>query len=452
LWKCNVYYEWSVTEDRVYSRIRAGYYDDLEDAVRNLLMYVLVNRPPSDLVRALTREVAGELRVWTPPSDKLHSLACVNFDEGLVLVVDATRPVDWRGAFRVVFCNVSELSCLDIPLGYVNEVLIAPVLARVARRMARSGEHPVHANYLEEITRFIEEAVVPLLRLSMGVEVGWEDVLRAVGRLADRYPHHSRLIIELMPELTWRLGLDDGRRLVEAFERAVEASKIDERVDRYGYAKLLLELRRADRNSALAGVAGKLCKVEYPGDRKLHEPDVVEVSIFCEQFENRRLFDIVTRALRRLGITVEMFDTIYIDELLWAIKHFDKPDQFEGFTREDLFRLVEATLEAVVESMEGKGIVSRTAMLSDGRKLHVIVYGWGWLKINDRFIDAILMLSNHEIKATYVGDLITTKRFENNEEVIEHIIGMSSKDIAKLDEETRNTIRNLMIQRATLSD
>jgi len=443
LWRCNVAGVVPITEDMRYSRALNGYYEDLWAIVRGVVVKALGGEEAPDLVDALAREVAKELR-GAPRVSELYSLACIDFDEGLVFILDIVGS-RYGAVLHITFCNVNDLTCVKDFVGFADEVLIAPVLARVARRMAGSGEYSGLTGRLERVAGYVEDVLAPLLGLVKGGEAGLEDAVRAARRLAE-HPYAFWHLPKLLQSIASMLGREDGDRLREMVWRTVEASKLAEQTDPLGLRKLVLLIRRDARSSVAGEIAGWICIVEYPSYKRPHELEDEEISTDCKLFKNRELLDITAETIKKLGIPEGMFSTNRIASLVDVVRPFDEPHLFEGFTREDLFKLVKATLEAVVESEKRGGIASTTAQLSGGRKLHVIVHSP--IDIRFKFLDAILILSNIEIKVTYMETFMKTKKFEDNEQAIKHITEIIDKDAEKLDDETIDAILELLVQRA----
>jgi len=219
----------------------------------------------------------------------------------------------------------------------------------------------------------------------------------------------------------------------------------------------VLASRRDAKNSLMPSWAtGEICLIEYFDrerellelkqkeyhniKKRLIELKSVDVHTNCKLFVNQELFDILTKALRKIVAYPEFFELLPL---------FDRPNEFKGFTREDLFKLLEAALDTLAKSIEKEDIASATVKLSDGRKLHVIVPAKSGVR--SRFQDTILLISNLEIEATTMGRFAAMRRFENNEYAVEKVARIRDEDIAKLDEETQIAILELLFQRALLS-
>jgi len=351
---------------------------------------------------------AEELKKFGLP-DELLLRTCVDFDEG-VLVGTYWEPLGSK-AYLVV-CNLNELICRfwgDDPRG------ILAVLRR-----AVEDQTPA-ARELSLLVRFI-----------LG-----EDV--EIGELAGAMRKHAvdvGSILGLLDALGGALGEEDFQKLRGLLEKVVEKSFLT-----WDRGEAYLGVHRSKRNSLLPdNVAGAILTTYfYPKRESRGMLGKFGGSLYLTMFRSEEVFEKAVKMLKEASFRPH--DVIYV------FKRFDELGEFTSLTREDVLKLLEAFIAVVTESHKRGSVASKTVRLGDGRKLHVIVPRKQ--NLLDKFDDAILLLSNHEIKATFLKDFTDSGYIEDNDEAVKHIARMKEEDLAKLDKETLDSVLELLVQRAT---
>lgn len=430
-----------VTDDMPYSRALSGYVEDLKFIVENIAVRAVGGSWATEIAPVIVNEF--RLPRWLPPVTDLRSYACVNFEEGLVVVTGFDRYA-FCTSFGLMFCNVNELRCVSRVIGCVDEVLLAPLVAEAAERaVERVEEDSWDRGMLLEVIRFSRKILAPIRPLLTGEKVDWRGLVEAVQLMVGEKPGLARPIVGLIPRIARKLERGDRERFLELAGRAIEAGRVSEWPTIGSLKETVLASERDEKNSLMPGnVAGEICIIEHyvkeGGLLSLEPKDVIDM--YCEQFRSREIFVAVREVARRLRLD---------NWLLKSLRELDNTEKFEGISREDLVKLVKTALEATAESFQKGDIASRTVKLSDGRKLHVITPRKE--SASYLFLYSILLLANHEIKAMYLTDFIDKKRFKNDKTLLNELTWrLKVEDLAKLDEETLDTILELLAQRALM--
>jgi len=412
--------------------------------VADTLGDINVRETISKLTPPIFREIgkSGLLRKIKLP-DRVPLRACVDVDEGLVIVVYQAL-----GDFRIAFCNVNELLCIKWVMLRPIDILAVLVTEETARRVASGQVNPEVRSGLLKVADFVEQILAPMARFILGEDISPDGLVDAARRLVEavkpRYTYNAiySTIFEELDRLREALGGRSFRKLRERLKRAVERSYLgDDRTWNEG----VLYIPRDERNSLLpseaSGVIVSVRRRSVPKPR--HLLDAFEAMKAFITFKNREVFDIVVNAFRGAPqVPVALITGISF--------HFDNLDKFKDLSKEDVLRLLEASLKTAIESYKTDSVASTTLRLSDGRKLHIIVPRTSEF-LSRRFEHILLLLSNHEIRVTDMFNYMWEGRFENNEEAIKYVTEMSEEDIARLDEETKIAILKLLFAKALTS-
>jgi len=385
--------------------------------------------------------------------------ACIDLEDGVVAVVYKEPHPQLPDKFYITLlaCNVSELLC-SYWIGDPPDLLAALIVGEAARRAASRHPNPAARSKLLELAESAERILKPIARFILGEEVDVKDLTNAMRRHAEIYKHSLVTIFEppypeasftILDKLKEALGEEDFQKLRKMLEGAVERSYLG--IGPFmGFTFAYLRVSRGGMNTLLPddAVGAILAVALKPEDLKFesaqHMLDAIDVGArpLIYTFKSREILDIATKTLKETS-----FDSYAI---LYVVKRFD--DNIDTFTyplKGDVLRLVETYINAYIESYEKDSVVSRIVRLSDGRKLHIIVPREPY--VVDKFENTILLLSNHEIKATFLYNFIDSGYIENNEGVVKYIAGMNEEDLARLDDETIDAILELLVQRALFS-
>jgi len=367
--------------------------------------------------------------------DSVSLRACNDFDEGVVATAYRQDSIIY-----IMVCNVNELLCVRWTPGVVYELLIALLVGEAARMAASREADPAVRSSLLKVAEYVERILEPIARFAVGGEVGMEKLVEAVRRFAeDVEPWIYTPVIEALEELKEILDSRSARKLRELVKKAVERSFLA--VRKMGVDEVaVFHVARDGRNSLLPSrVAGALIGIYHRDIPKTrHLLYRLGSERFLVLFENQKILEAVVRIVREVPDVT--------DKLIFAISDLDKTGRLTDLTREDAVKVAEAVIETVIESYKKNDVSSTTVTLSGGRKLHIISQAkyYPWIYPGS----VILLMSNHEIKATLLSEFVETGHFENHESAIREITRMREEDLAKLDDETIDAILELLAQRA----
>jgi len=361
--------------------------------------------------------------------------ACVNLEDGLVAVTYREPHLKLPDRFYITLlvCNVNELLC-SYWIGDPPDLLAALIMGEAARRAAS-----------RQLADSAEQILAPIAKFILGEEVDAKKLVDAMRGQAEIYTNSRVTIFEELNKLKEALGEEDFQKLRRRLEEVAGRSYLGSGPF-MGFTFAYLRTSRDERGSLLpAGTTGAILVVALkPESESQHLLDAVDTGIrpYIYTFKSGEILDIATRTMKE-----KPFD---LAAILYVAKRFDNNiGTITDPAKEDVLRMIETYINAFIESYEKDSVVSKTVRLSDGRKLHIIVPREQ--DVVDKFENTLLLLSNHEIKATFLYNFIDSGYIENNEGAIKHIVRMDEEDIAKLDDETKITVLKLLFANALLS-
>jgi len=348
--------------------------------------------------------------------------ACINLDEGLV--VASFRDPLFADYIDLVACNANELLCIKW-VAKPQDLLATLVGDEVARRAAL--RNPKFRDEYLEVAGFVETVLAPMARFILGEDVDMEKLVGAMRRAGEQYTFiHNEL-----NRLEEALSEEDFRKLRELVKEATHRNFLawhDE-------VTAVFSIPRVGENSLMPdGTVGAIVAAySWSGlDRLGNWRAFVAL-------KNREVYNMAVSVLKEAPHT--------LFEVAHNIAGIEsRLSKITDLTGEDLSRFLEALTKTLIESYRKNDVAFTKTGLSDGRKLYIIVPRYRDFRL--KFNSTILILTNHDLKAMYMWDLLRLGRFETVEHVIDDL---NDELLAKLDEETKITILKLLFTRALLS-